>query len=45
VVAKTRRLRKLSGGNGTRDVEARPNRGVALSHENYGLYDDMGSYT
>lgn len=42
MVAKTR-LRKLSGGNGKLDVEARPNRGVALSHESYGLYNDIGS--
>ena len=41
MVAKTR-LRKLSDGNGTPDVEARPNRGVALSHESYGPYN-MGS--
>lgn len=42
MVAKTR-LRRLSGGNGTQDVEARPNRGVTLSHESYGPYNNMGS--
>lgn len=31
------RLRRLWDGNGKRDVEVQPNRGMALSHESYGV--------